>query len=391
MAVASAVPGPVWVRGEVSGFKRSARGAGFFRLVDTESTEQVIDVAARGRVMGEIDFALEGARVGSLRNGIEVRIKGVVGLARNRSQISLSLLEVDPEFIAGRLALDRDEILRRLRADGSIAVNKELPLPLVPLRIGLVTSRGSAAHADFLGQISRSGFRFRVLTVHASVQGEGAPDALSRAFRRVAAEPVDVIFVVRGGGSKLDLMAFDSEELARTVASMPVPVVAGIGHATDSSIVDEVAAISVKTPSAAGEWAVDRVSDFARRVESARTEIRARSRDAMRRATVDLGRTAMLVGAGRAVVEGQRQRLEITAVGIGDGARRSVREHKARLSAIGDTMTAVGVEPTLRRGFALVLGLDQKPILRASDLHPGDPVTVRFSDGSVKMVVEEDE
>ncbi len=388
-AVASAFPGPVWVRGEVSGFSRSARGAGFFRLVDTGSSEQVIDVAARGRVMGEIDLALERAGVGTLRNGVEARVRGLVGISRNRSQVSLSLLEVDPEFIAGRLAIDREEILRRLRADGSLVLNKELPLPLVPLRLGLVASRGTAAHADFIGQLNKSGYRFRVRTVQATVQGEAAPESVARALRRVATEPVDAVVVIRGGGAKLDLLAFDSELVARTVASMPVPVVAGIGHATDRTIVDEVASVSVKTPTAAGEWVVSRVADFARRVDLARAEIRDRSRDALRRAHVDLGRSAMLVGAGRAVVDGQRHRLESTAASIADGARRAVRGHRRLLSGMADTFDAVGVEPTLRRGFALVLDADGKPVVRAKALHTGDRVMVRFADGSVKMAVEE--
>lgn len=164
-AVSAAIPGPVWVRGEVSEFRRTGRGAAFFRLVDSESSGHAIEVAARGRLMMTVDHALDAAGVGSLRSGIEVRIKGTVGLRRGRAQIQLTLLEVDPSFTAGRLALDRDEVLRRLAADGSLAANGRLELPLVPLRIGLVTSRGSAAHADFLDQLRRPGYRFSVLTV----------------------------------------------------------------------------------------------------------------------------------------------------------------------------------------------------------------------------------
>ncbi|MGA7272750.1 MAG: exodeoxyribonuclease VII large subunit, partial [Acidimicrobiia bacterium] len=223
-AVTAAFPGPVWVRGEVSGFRRTSGGAAFFRLADPESDREVLDVAARGRVMADIDHKLASAGVGRLQDGVEVLVKGTVGVQATRSQVRLLLLDVDTEFIAGRLAVNREEVLRRLAADGSLAANRKLPLPLVPLRIGLLTSRGSAAHADFLDQLHRSGFRFRVLTTQAVMQGEKARDSVVAALGRLADEQLDMVAVVRGGGSKLDLAAFDAEEVGRAVAGMPVPV-----------------------------------------------------------------------------------------------------------------------------------------------------------------------
>ena len=155
--IGSALPGPVWVRGEVTGFRRTTGGAVFFRLADAEEDDMALDVGGRGRVMLEIDRALEAAGVGSLRAGIEVRVRGTVGVDRRHSRVRLSLLEVDPAFTAGRLAVDRIEVSRRMRADGSIEANRRLEVPLVPQRVGLVTSRGSAAHADFLDQLVFTG------------------------------------------------------------------------------------------------------------------------------------------------------------------------------------------------------------------------------------------
>lgn len=388
-AVLTALPGPVWVRGEVSGFRRTSQGAGFFRLVDTGRADHVIDVVARGRVMTDIDLAMQRAGVGSLRSGIEIRAKGVVGIAAARSQVRLSLLEVDPTFTVGRLAIDREEVLRRLAADGSLAANRSLPLPVVPLRVGLVTSRGSAAHADFLDQLKRSGHRFRVLTVHAAMQGERAPLAVSGALRRLATETVDVVALVRGGGSKIDLMGFDTEEVGRAVAAMPVPVVTGIGHETDRSVADEAAAVSVKTPSAAGEWLVSRVADYAGRIASARTAIRERARDAARRSNAELAAVAVMVGSSRTALGRHQERLGLIGAGIAEGSRRGLREHHTRVASLGETLSAVGVEPTLRRGFALVAHEDGRPAVRAASLAAGERVTVRFADSSVKMTVEE--
>ena len=199
-AVGSAVPGPVWVRGEVSGFQRTSRGAAFFRLVDPEQPDNAIEVAASGRMMMTVTHALESAGVGGLRGGIEIRVRATVGVRHSRGHIQLSLLEVDPSFTAGRLAMDRDEVLRRLAGDGSLAANKRLELPTVPLRIGLVTSRGSAAHADFLDQLRRPGYRFSVRTVQAAMQGDRAVSNVVQALSRLGTEDVDVVAVVRGEG-----------------------------------------------------------------------------------------------------------------------------------------------------------------------------------------------
>lgn len=388
-ALSREFPAIVWVRGEVSGLRRTPRGAVFFRLVDSDATDRSVEVAARGMVMREVDLVLERGGVGSLRNGVEVRISGTVGVS-DRSALRVTLHEIDPAFTLGRLALSREEILRRLAADGSLHANRSRPMPLVPLRVGLVTSRGSAAHADFVDQLRRSGFRFRVLTAHASMQGERAPAEIAAALGRLSTRSIDVVVVARGGGAKLDLHAFDAEEVARAVAAMPVPVLAGIGHEIDRSVVDESAAVSVKTPTAAAEWLVTRVGDYATRVERARDAIGDQARRAHERSLTALASLAGGMGAARHAVAGQRDRLDRIAEGIADRARLALEGRSRELQRLDETLTAVGVEPTLRRGFAVVTRPDGSPVTQAVGLHQGDRVSVRFADGAVKMTVEEE-
>ncbi len=388
-AVAGVFPGPVWVGGEVSGLRRTPRGAVFLDLVDPADSEKSIRVAARGAVMREVDLAFDRAGVGSIRAGIEVRISGTVSVS-DRGAVMISLLDVDPAFTLGKLALDREELLRRLAADGSLQTNKALPMPLVPLRIGLVTSRGSAAHADFLDQLRRSGYRFRVFTAHASMQGENAPHEIAGAIKRASTAPVDLIVLVRGGGAKLDLQAFDAEVVARAVSRAPVPAVAGIGHEIDQSIVDHVAAVTTKTPTAAAEWVVSRVTAYAGTIERARDFIREQARSAFRDAGVALGSLAAGVGSARRVVSNEGDRLDSLAESIRDASRRGVESRGRELTALAETLVAVGVEPTLRRGFGLVSRRDGSPVTRAAQLAPGDQVRVRFADDSVDMRVEEE-
>ena len=388
-AVGVAIPGPVWVRGEVSGFQRTNRGAAFFRLVDPDQPDNALEVAASGRMMLTVSHALESAGVGGLRSGIEVRVRGTVGLRRNRGLVQLSLLEVDPAYTAGRLALDREEVLRRLAADGTLSANQRLEMPLVPLRIGLVTSRGSAAHADFLDQLRRPGYGFTVLTVQAAMQGEAAVDNVVRALERLAAEDLDLVAVVRGGGAKLDLAAFDSERVGRAIGAMPVPVLTGIGHEVDRTVADEAAAISLKTPTAAAELIVSRVADYAGRLGTARRMIREAAQAAWAGAVSRLDHSAVQLAGTRGVFRRQTDQIDHIERGVAEGARSAIQRGREQLGAMGEMFEAIGVEPTLRRGFAILARPDGRVVRSAREMTPGDRVTARLADGSVVMVVEQ--
>ena len=388
-AVGVAIPGPVWVRGEVSGFQRTNRGAAFFRLVDPDQPDNALEVAASGRMMLTVSHALESAGVGGLRSGIEVRVRGTVGLRRNRGLVQLSLLEVDPAYTAGRLALDREEVLRRLAADGTLSANQRLEMPLVPLRIGLVTSRGSAAHADFLDQLRRPGYGFTVLTVQAAMQGEAAVDNVVRALERLAAEDLDLVAVVRGGGAKLDLAAFDSERVGRAIGAMPVPVLTGIGHEVDRTVADEAAAISLKTPTAAAEFIVSRVADYAGRLGTARRMIREAAQAAWAGAVSRLDHSAVQLAGTRGVLRRQIDQIDHIERGVAEGARSKIQRGREQLGAMGEMFEAIGVEPTLRRGFAILARPDGRVVRSAREMTPGDRVTARLADGSVVLVVEQ--
>lgn len=389
-AVVREFPTPIWVRGEVTGMRRTSRGAVFFRLADLETAETALEVAARGRVMMEVDRILGDAGLGSLRDGIETRVKGTIGVDERGSRVRLSLLEVDPAFTAGRMALDRAEVIRRMTADGSLRANASLPVPMVPLRVGLVTSRGSAAHADFIDQLRKSSYRFRVKTAHSAVQGEQAAAALTGAVRRIAAEDVDVIAVIRGGGSKLDLSVFDTEEVARAIAVCPVPVITGIGHDIDRAVADEAASVATKTPSAAGEWVVSRVKDFADRISMARHSIRSEANAALRRQRQLLRTAAADVGASATTLRRQQDTLDNLRTEVAHVSRTILDRRRSDLISLADWFKVVDVEPTLRRGFAIVTDADGREVIRSvTSTSPGDVLTVRFADGTVRVTVED--
>lgn len=390
-AVAAEFPGTLWVKGEVSGFRRTNRGAAFFKLVDTASPDRSIEVAGRGRVMSDIDRALASAGIGSLRSGIEVRLMATVGMRRGTSSVQLSIIEVDPTFTSGKLAMDRAAILTKLMADGTAAANGRLDVPMVPLAIGLVTSRGSAAHADFLDHLARPGYRFRVFTVETMMQGEGSPQQVVHGLERLSGEPLDVVVIVRGGGSKLDLATFDSEIVARKISSMPVPVITGIGHETDRSIADEVAAVSLKTPTAVAEWIVGKAAEFDGRIETARLAIRDQARAALQRMENTLDRMAAQTAGSKGLLVRQEETLRSISSGVRDAATSTVSRQNKLLDSFSQLVATVGLDRTLSRGFALVTRNDGSAVRTASSLVGGDKVAVRFSDGEAPMTVDEND
>lgn len=381
-------PTPIWVRGEVTGLRRTSRGAVFFRLADPDAADTALDVGARGRVMMEVDRILGEAGLGSLRDGVEARMRGTIDLDKRGTGVRLSLHEVDPAFTAGRMALDRAEVIRRMTADGSISANGSLPLPLVPLRVGLVTSRGSAAHADFTDQLRRSSFRFQVKTTHSGVQGGRAAESIATALGRLGTESVDMICLIRGGGSKLDLSVFDSETVARAVAAAPVPVITGIGHDIDRTVVDEAAAVPTKTPSAAGEWLVARVKDYADRIDVARHAIRAEAGSALRRHQQLLRTAAADIAGSTTTLRRQDDTLDRLQSEIAHAGRAILERRRSELDSLAHWFKAVDVEPTLRRGFAIVTDDGGELIRSIGQVSSGDRLAVRLADGTVRVVVE---
>ncbi len=184
-------------------------------------------------------------------------------------KLSLKIVGVDKTFSLGKLEARRRETLAFLQKEGLLEANKAVPLPDLPLRVGLVTSPGSAAERDFLTGLEHSRWDFRVTAEGAKMQGERVQAEVIAAIGRLLAAGVDVIVITRGGGSRADLSWFDQRDLAVTIARCPVPVITAIGHEIDRSIADEVAHHACKTPTAAAEFLVDRVDAQAARVDEA--------------------------------------------------------------------------------------------------------------------------
>ncbi|MGH3650346.1 MAG: exodeoxyribonuclease VII large subunit, partial [Acidimicrobiia bacterium] len=235
-----------------------------------------------------------------------------------------------------------------------------------------------------------SRFRFSVKTAHTMVQGENAPHGLATALNRVAAEPIDVIALIRGGGSKLELAVFDTEVVGRAIAAMPVPVITGIGHEVDRTVADEVAAVALKTPTAAAEWLVSTVKDFGDRLNGARVHIRSEAAHALGRHHQLLRRTASDLAAMSSTLARQDDALARLRRDFADEARDVLTRHRLELRGLNEWFGAIDLAPTLQRGFALITTPDARTVIKSvGQVSPGDRLLVRLADGTVGVTVDE--
>ncbi|HWF21214.1 MAG TPA: exodeoxyribonuclease VII large subunit, partial [Acidimicrobiales bacterium] len=250
-------------------FNVSSRGHCYIDLVDPRGAHDtgspVLKVVCWSSRWSRVRTTLDQLGI-TLEAGLVVRVRGEVQLYKPRGDISFILSEFDTDALLGKLAAERARVIKALTDEGLLDRNRSLPIPAVPLRVGLVASPGTEGYRDFLGQLEASGLAFDVRAVATQVQGRAAHKTVARAITALGHTDCDVIVVVRGGGSKADLAAFDSEVVARAIATSAAPVWTGIGHTGDQSVADEVANRSFITPTECGQELAQRAETYWRAV-----------------------------------------------------------------------------------------------------------------------------
>ena len=339
-ALQASFPGTVWVRGEVQRLSRNRSGHIYFELHGEEGGNTLqIKVAALkwDRRRHGLDRWFDGTDPDlQIRDKIEVCLEGVVDFYPNFGSLSLKMVGVDKAFTLGQLEAKRREVLAWLKAENLLERNATIPMSELPLRVGLVTSAGSAAEHDFLAGLQDAPYGFRVARADCRMMGEAMVPQVTAAIRGLAAADVDVIVVTRGGGSRADLSWFDHRDVAAAVALCPVPVVAAIGHEIDRSITDVVAHASCKTPTAAAQLLVDRVAAADARVVDAAERLAA---EALR-----------ISGDARGRLRDVAARLQPGVERRVHGWRLALQQRRDRALALADrTLRAAGAADRERR------------------------------------------
>ncbi|MCM8819593.1 MAG: exodeoxyribonuclease VII large subunit [Candidatus Omnitrophica bacterium] len=269
-------PEPIWVCGEIQDYKASKdRRHIYFNLVQKhpEINQIIAQVSAKifeshrdyiFNRLKEIDPSFE------LKNDIEVKLKCEVDLYPKGGSFGLIVVDIDPFYTIGKLAKNRLLIIEELKRSGLLEENKKRLIGPVPLKIGLITALGSAAYHDFIDELQKSNYGFKIFVYDCYMQGELVEDSIILALNFFNSLPdsfLDVIVITRGGGSTADLSWFDSEKIAKTVALSKFPVISALGHQINITITDMVANLSVKTPTKGAQFLIEKVTEFLEEVK----------------------------------------------------------------------------------------------------------------------------
>lgn len=265
--------GLVWVKAEISEFTVNRNGHCYLELVDTDPVSSQVIARARATVWSYTFRMLkpyfESTTGQAFATGLKVLVSVKVEF-HPLYGLSLNIRDIDPAYTMGDMAIKRRDIILRLQQDGVFDMNKELELPVVPQRIAVISSPTAAGLQDFLNQLAHnpSGIWFYTRLFPATMQGAETADSIIRALDQVFQyeNSFDVVVIIRGGGAQLDLASFDHYELAYHVAQFPMPVITGIGHDKDETIVDLVAHTKMKTPTAVAEFLISGAAAFEQRL-----------------------------------------------------------------------------------------------------------------------------
>ncbi len=266
-AICNAIPGAVWVTAEISELKENRNGHCYLELVE-KSGEEIV-ARARATVWSYTYRILkpyfETTTGQFFCCDIKVLVKASVEFHPTYG-LSLNIKDIDPAYTMGDMLLHRREIIERLQQEGIFGMNKELELPLVPQRIAVISSKTAAGYHDFMNQLemNRHGFKFYTHLFEAYMQGAGAVPSIVSALERIFEyeDLFDAVAIIRGGGATADLSSFDNYNLAFHITQFPLPVVTGIGHEKDDTIIDLVAHTRLKTPTAVAEFFINGAERF---------------------------------------------------------------------------------------------------------------------------------
>jgi exodeoxyribonuclease VII large subunit len=414
-AVAAAFPrGQLqWVRGEIQGIS-DRTGHCYMDLVDPDVVRgrdtPVLKVNCWGRTWGPLKAALSRQGI-TLEPGTVVTLRGRVEFYAPKGQVNFIASDVDVSALLGGLAVRRAALLAALEREGLLRANHGLALADVPLRVGLVASAGSEGYNDFVGQLQGSGLAFSVVLFGVNVQGPGAPPSIARALRAAAGSSLDLVVLVRGGGSRGDLAAFDAEPVARAIATLGVPVWTGIGHTGDRSVADIVANRAFVTPTECGQELVARVRQWwevaagageriarsagsavaraALRDATARLRLGSATRSQLHRHASRLqGRAAHVATRSRRQLEGATVGLDRRGTRLGVCAVATLDRQRDRTATWRRLLAAYDVDRQLERGYTITTDGDGRLVRSALDVEPGTTFLTTFADGRARSVVQ---
>jgi len=371
----------LWVKGEISNYKKAASGHIYFTLKDSCSSIRVVMFRSRARLLQ--------CNPG---NGLAVRVRGYVTVYDRDGQYQLYAEQLEPEG-TGALFAALEQLKQQFSAEGLFEQNRKKTLPRYPRCIGLVTSPTGAAVQAMLHILRRRWPQIKIILAPVAVQGEAAPREIARALERLnQLDNVDLIIVGRGGGSLEELWAFNTEPVVRSIAASHIPVVSAVGHETDFTLADLVADLRAPTPSAAAELTVPDRAELKRLLAMQKVRLTrclgVQIRGLQQRLNYCVRSRVMAKPVDR-LIEQRRQDVDSLARELAGGARMSTKSLNNRLSLLAGRLDALSPLATLARGYSYTLDPAGRVLLNAGQVQVGDMVKVHLSQGAIRCKVNQ--
>jgi exodeoxyribonuclease VII large subunit len=392
--VSSTFDTPVWITAEISEARTAANGHCYLEFIEKHPRTGAVTARARAVIWASrwwmLREAFERETGRAFAAGLKVQVEVLVTM-HPAYGFSLDIQDIDPSFTIGDMARRRAEILRQLDEEGIIDLNRQLEMPRLPQRIAVISAAGAAGYGDFCHQLQHNagGYHFYPHLFAAAMQGNKTEAEIIHALDRIYhhAELFDLVVIIRGGGATADLASFDEYALAANCAQFPLPIVVGIGHERDTTVLDRVAHTSVKTPTAVAALLIDlmdaegaHLAELHDALITTLNDTRRAQHERLRLYADQLQRTRLTLGRQLDRVDRQRERL-LNAV-----RQRLEREH-TRQELMAQTVTLANPENILRRGFSITR-VEGHALTDATTVAPGTRLVTQLASGEITSVAE---
>lgn len=383
-----------WVQAELTEVRES-RGHCYLELTEKDETGNTPVARASARCWRStwqiLQPYFERTAGQPLRAGMKVLLQ-VYPQFHEAFGFSWIITDIDPTFTLGDMARRRQDIIRQLKEEGVFDLQKGLSMPLFCQRIAVISSQTAAGYGDFIRQLRDNGYglHFDIELFEAVMQGEQVEQSIISALNRIneRIEEFDAVVIIRGGGATADLSGFDTLSLAENVANFPLPIITGIGHERDESVLDMISHIRMKTPTAAAALLIDQLKRVQERIEQAGSAITHYVGEHIRRHQQRVSQLAALIPTlSLHTLSNSRHRIELLQGRLPVAIERRLTAQQHLLARMEVTLQGFDPQLLLSRGYSITLK-DGKAVRDPKQLHPGDEIETRLEKGTIKSTVQ---
>ena len=391
-AIEDALPMEYWVEAELSECRES-RGHCYMELIqkDEQTATPIAKASAKcwANKWLTIRPYFERTTGQQLHAGMKVLLQ-VYPQFHEAYGFSWIVTDIDPTYTLGDMARKRQEIIQKLKAEGVFDLQKELQLPVFCQRIAVISSQTAAGYGDFCNQLADNpyGFKFETQLFPAIMQGEGVEQSIISALEQIYDMPFDCVVIIRGGGATSDMSGFDTLALAENVANFPIPIITGIGHERDESILDMISHTRVKTPTAAAALLIDHLKGVLETIEGAQSMITHYVQQKLSIANSQLSIISEAIPRLFSIVK-TRQEAKIDALytRLPMLIERRLTSERHRLQLMDEKLKALDPTLLLARGYSITMH-NGRAVKDASQLSPGAEIETRLAKGTIHSVIK---